>query len=676
MKKLLFKICSLTLIFCLLFSGCTNANDNPSNGDSTGKNPSNTIQGEVVNSSKLPDVEGTVHVYNMSETGKYVVENGASSYKILVPQGKADAKHIADAASDLRVLFEEATGVKLEIVEDSENLPEGKYLSIGNTSLVKEASVDVTRETLGKGGFRIETYNDSVLMAGYTDEASMYAVYAFLEKALGFEQYFTDFYTLDKGVKNLKLMDYDVIDIPDFEYRIQQAGYIRWDAANIRRMRWTEQESLFIPADEKSATWHNTMVYFPKETYQDENPEFYSYPKADQLCYTARGNQEKYEQMIDICAERIEYLFSLDKYKDSEWVTVSIEDNQNCCACDTCAEAKKIYGADSGVIVKFLNDVSKKVEAWMETEEGLPYKREEFKIFFFAYHATNAAPVKFNEATNEYVPVDESVVCDEHVVPYFAETNGDYLNNFHDEGTANTVVGKNMRGWAALADELYFWSYSTNFRHFLSPYNSFDNVQDILKFSKQNKTVYGMIQDQWTQAGTQTGFGVFKNWLHAKLLWDVNADVEALTKQFFNAYFKDAADTMLDLYYEWRVWAQYQTEELGYNGYRSVYINTLKKELWPQRLLTKWIGMIDKASSEIEHYRQADPNLYAKLKKFIDVESLSFKWLLLELYSDQYSDTTLKGMVNDFTTIITNSGMTLMNSLYNESVSTYLKKWE
>jgi hypothetical protein len=139
-------------------------------------------------------------------------------------------------------------------------------------------------------------------------------------------------------------------------------------------------------------------MYLPPSTYKTSKPEWYSEPRGDQLCYTAHRNEELRAEMIDIISARIIELFSMEKYKDYNHISVSIEDNQNCCICDTCAAAKQKYGADSAVMVMFLNDVAEVVEAWMNTDAGAAYKRD-FRILFFAYHATNAAPVVYDEAT-------------------------------------------------------------------------------------------------------------------------------------------------------------------------------------------------------------------------------------------------------------------------------------
>ena len=675
MKKFI-KWISVLVSACLLFTtlfGCSQQENGPVEPGQSGTS---------VTQSMLPPIEGTVHDYKISETGRYIVKNGQTDYNILVPADEADNVYIAAASKDLVNFFFEATGLTLQIVTDAVSLEGKKFLAIGDTLLASAESLGATADVLGNDGFRIKTVGDSVCMVGGNPQASMFAVYAFLENALGFEQFFTDFYALDENVTELPLMDYDVTDIPDFEYRIQNAGFIRYNDENRKRMRWTNETDLFIPATpgNENTVWHNSFVFLPPDEHRKDHDAWYSEPwrttaNSNQLCYTAHGIEAEYDEMCRIVAEKICQLYSLPEFADRDWLSVSIEDNQNCCTCKTCKAAKAKYGADSAVIVQFLNDVAAKVEAWMQTDAGKPYYRENFRIFFFAYHATNAAPVKYDAATDTYRPIDDSVICNEHVVPYFAETNGDYTQNYHDTGTANTEIGQNMRGWRALSDEIYFWSYSTNYSHFLTPYNSFDSVQDILKFAKNNDCLYVMIQDQWVQQNAETGFGIFKNWLHAKLLWDVNADVRALTKEFFDGYFREASNTMLLLYNTWRAWARYQTEELGYKGYRSVYINALNKDLWPHRMLTYWIGLTEQAQEKIALHRETDPTLYAELSSHIMIESLAFRYLLISLYADQYSAEDVKSMKESFASDILLSGMNLMSIDSKDTISALLDSW-
>ncbi len=674
MKKLLTVLLSAIMAFGVACSSDNQSGDNQSGGTV------NTTPTDTVTLSEFGKVEGEIHDYKMTETDKYIVSNGRTDYKILIPEALEDDKFISAAVSDLQLLFMEATGIDLEVVNDSAYVSEDKYLAIHDTKVASASDIGATYDVLGMGGYRIKTVNDSVVMCGATTESSMYAVYTFLELALGFENFYTDFYALDKEVENLKLMNYDVTDVPDFEWRIQSSGWIRYNDKNRYRMRWTEDRSWIIPIDnpvtptKEQLQWHNTFAYLPPEQYKADNEEFYSYPRGNQLCYTARGNTEKREEMLNIIAQKVIELYQKEEYKDYRHISISIEDNQNCCTCDAClAEKEKYGGADSAVIVKFCNDVAKKVSAWMETDEGKPYARD-FRILFFAYHATNAAPVTYDESTDTYSPID-GLVCDPHVAVYFAETNGDYTANFHDAGTANTVVGKNMKGWGALSKEIYFWSYSTNFSHFLTPYNSFDTVQDILKFAKKENAMYIMIQDQWIQQGAETGFGIFKNWLHSKLEWDVNADMNALTDEFFDGYFMEASSTMRQLYEEWRVWAKYQSEKLGYSGYRSVYVNAMNKKFWPQNMLERWIALTEQAKKDVAVYRTSNPVLYNQLIEHIAIESITFRYLLISLYADEYSDAQLLELKTQCAKDLRASGMDIVATTPQTSVDDLLAKW-
>ncbi|MBR3864724.1 MAG: DUF4838 domain-containing protein [Clostridia bacterium] len=674
MKNIKKIICLLLASIMIFAVGCKTP-DSPSSeqpGDNNGGGSNVDSPVNPVKPNSFGEVKGEKHDYKITETGKYIINAGRTDYKILIPKGMAENEYIASAVSDLKLMFSEAADVELEVVEDDGQLT-GKYLAVHSTSLCSAESIGATSEKLGRGGFRIVTKGDNVIMCGATPESSMYAAYEFLHQALGFDLLYTDYYVLDKNVTDLKLMNYDVTDIPDFEYRIQSTGWIRYNDQNVKRMKWTNEEWI-IPADESAGNWHNTFIYLPPATYKVSRPEWYSEPRGDQLCYTAHGNEDLRAEMIEIVSARIIELFSMEKYKNYNHISVSIEDNQNCCICETCSAAKQKYGADSAVIILFLNEVASIVEEWMNTDAGAQYKRD-FRILFFAYHATNAAPVVYDETTKEYKPSAPEVVCHPNVAVYFAETNGDYTQNFHDEGTANTQVGKNMKGWGALSNEIYFWSYSTNFSYFLTPYNSFDTVQDILKFAKNEDTMFIMIQDQWIQPGGQTGFGVYKNWLHSKLEWDVNANVSELEDYFFDNYFLEASDTMHQLFNEYRAWARYQTDSLGYKGFRSVYYGAIKEALWPQRMLERWISLTDKARKEIEIYKQSNPELYRKLDKHIAMESIAFRYLLVSLYSSKYEPTYLNSVKQTFANDAMNAGLTLVSSMNSQTIEKLLSQW-
>ena len=69
-------------------------------------------------------VHGT-HIYNIKETDKDIIANGTSDYKILIPSDASSNTELA--ASELQFFLEDATGVRLAIAEETQDLSGGKY---------------------------------------------------------------------------------------------------------------------------------------------------------------------------------------------------------------------------------------------------------------------------------------------------------------------------------------------------------------------------------------------------------------------------------------------------------------------------------------------------------------------------------------------------------------------
>lgn len=566
-----------------------------------------------------------------------LVKDGKSDYRILLPAGEREDEFLSAAAEDLQFYFREATGVTLPIVTDDLPLRGGNLLSVGNTELVRAAGLMPSASAIGTGGAVLKTVGSCILMMGATNEGAMYAAYLFLEREFGFEYYFTDFYDLKRGVENFELPQLDLTVVPDFEYRVQSAGWIRYFDRNKKRMRWTESRDLFIPANGKDAAIHNSFAYFPPEVYKETHPEWYS-DDGTQLCYSAHGDENGVTEMVNIVTDRIKTLFRDPRFSARRLISFSVQDTDTACTCPACTAAKEKYGSPSALVVKMCNRIARNVRAWQEGE-GKPYARD-FRLLFFAYHATNPAPV-FTDEKDVFRVEDESVLVDENVAVYFAETGGDYHYDLSTEGTANTFVGDDLRAWAHLAKDIFFWSYSTNFFWFFTPYNSFDAVQSIYRFAKEQGCKYIMTQDQWIQANAQTGWGIFKNWLHGKLGWNVNADVPALTEKFFNGYFGPAAPVMRSLFENWLAWSRHQAEDLGYSGHYSIYKNPLDPALWPKEKLEEWLSLIGEAHDILQREKDALGERYKAFDDHVTLESIDYRYLMVELYGETFSSRQL-----------------------------------
>ncbi|MBR4943491.1 MAG: DUF4838 domain-containing protein, partial [Clostridia bacterium] len=426
-----------------------------------------------------------------------------------------------------------------------------------------------------------------------------------------------------------------------------------------------EDRSFFLPVGGKM--YHNSFEWLPQELYLKEHASWYSDDKT-QLCYTAHGDEEEYNLMLAAALDKAKELLSAPEYRDAAILTFTQQDTQTWCECDTCSESLDTYGANSAVVVKFINALRRLIDTWFETS-GAEYKRD-FTLLFFAYHLTNNAPAVYDERIGAYKAVDSSVKCVPGVGVYFAETGGDYQQNFTKQ--YNIDIAKNMAGWTACAEDLLFWSYNVNFFHYLMPYNSFAAMQDIYKYGVANNANFLFDQGQYNQSGRPTGWCMLKIYLSSKLAWNVNANVSELINNFFNAYFGPAAKPMKAMFDSYRVQAFYN-EQNGYSGAKSIFHNAMQDKYWPRPMVEDWLSYTEQALQAIESLKATDATLYEAYKLNINVERLSPIYLLVELHNSAYSAEKVLQYQKEFLQIATETGITRVDESKNTMANLYLK---
>lgn len=627
MKKFMHSksIIALFLITALLMSavltGCEGKTGQ--SGNSGSKSESNVTIENVDDFS----VEGTTHIFNISDTDAFIARNGKSDYAVVIASD-ADSR-VQTAAKDFVNFFLEATEIYLPTVyaEDAGYDSNSKYIVIGNNVVSEKAGMKPDASVLGAHGFQIKTVGSSIFVFGTGNEGAQFGTYELLTQLFHFDTFASNCYYIDKNVKEVPLKNYDVTDVPDIPVRADNYQFIKTDITTRDRLRLITGGLIMIPVGGK--TVHNSPEYLKPEDYPDHEAWFSTTGKN--LCYTARGDADELKLMQETVADIMIEHFK--QYPDRSIISLTQEDNSRVlCECEACVNMKNHYnGAEAGSIVIFLNGVAELVEAYFESEEGKPYARD-FTILFFAYNITNQAPVTYNEETDTYSPIDEKVIPNEHLAPYIAATIGDYTKDFYDPDSANADLAENFKGWAAISEEIYFWMYSTNFNHYLTPYNTFDTTQATYKFAIENGAGYIVDQGQSNQTGASTGWSWLKIYLYSKLTWNVDQDINILIDRFMENYFGPAADIMKEVFYEWKAFANYQSDVLGYSGSRSINFDVLNAELWDRQILTSWVDRMTEAMEVVESVKYEDYAKYSLYVKNIAIERIAYNYLLMELY--------------------------------------------
>ncbi len=616
---------------------------------------------ENTNSEKISWNEGT-HDFTAKDTDNYLVRNGQTEYKLVYPVDSGKSEQMKKARSEFIYFFKEATGINIVEISDKNLIhsPSNKYISLGQTTLFEEVEIELDPTELTMEGTRIVTKDQTVFLAGGSDYGTVYAVYDFMSIMFDYEFYYVDTYKINTGVANAKLKDFDVTNIPDIEYRCQNFGFISGTNAYRYRMPYTyagllqpifsewgsgegDRENLIVNTKSTSKTAHNSLYYVPKNVYQGEHPNWYS-TAGEQLCYTARGDDEELELLAKECADKMKASFKVylpDKYPFRTSASLTMEDNTGTCSCEACKLSKAQYGTDSAAVVRFMNMVNDDVQAWMKEQVGQPWYREEIYTIFFAYNGFQDAPAHYDETTGEWVANDPSVVCGEGLSPWYAGINTEFQQSIHSQ--VNRIPLETIRGWGALSDGVYLWTYATNFHGFLLMYDSFNcyNPSYYQELVAANARMLFQ-QMQGIQTGSGTTFHNLKVYLNSKLAWNCNLDYNELIDGYFENVYKEAAPYMKSLWMNERLYASKINTEHNMWGKQGIYSMLDNRKYWDFGVLMGWIDLCDQALEAVAKYEKINPKLYANIKKNIDAEYISPGYLVLKYHSSQLSETALK----------------------------------
>ena len=650
-------------------------NPDSGNGGSTGDND-NVIEysGELaVNTASFKQfkkVYNENHSFSYKTTGTYIVKNGKTSYKVVVPEVETQA--ISYAKSELSRFFKEATGVDLKFVTDKglTHNDTNRYISLGDTSLYRSLGRNDDITALKKDGTKIFTKGKSVYIIGGKETGVLNGVYDFLKINFGFEYFFTDGYTLRTGVTDLKLLDYDVTDISDIEYR-QSIGYMSGSSDSTDgkmisyRLRLRDSYGdLLLPihVGDTNTTEiknnHNSLYFLPDKKYGSQYPEFYS--GAGQLCYTAHGNSKNtYDTMTTICAEKIEQSlmwYPVAEYPQYKAVLLGQMDNVPMCKCTDCMKMKSEHNdANSAALMKFMHDVGKKVDAWMALEENAAYRREDFKYMFFAYLDTSRPPFGEDADGNIEIADDLKFNDDVKVAPFFAQSHLHTGVSFDDN--ANIEQKEYIRLWGKAFPETWAWSYGGFYNDFFTFWDLYSFYPGYYKYLKANNYSLTFPQIKSCQTGADTGFNVLAIYMYSKLAWNSELSVENIFDEYFNAMYAEAAEPMREMFEDLRLWfARCLTDNnWGWSANMNGSISG-SMEFVKQGDLATMFRHLNDAYSKIEMYKK-DPAKYASLKSHIDMEWLFPAKVVISCDTGLFTEKEVSEIKTNFKTYVRTLGI-------------------
>lgn len=458
--------------------------------------------------------------------------DGSSKHIIVLPPEASPVEQTA--ARELAEHLAQVTGAALPITSSDEAPDDRPRLILGDGPLTRQPLPGFDSAKLRPDAIVIKTVGRDLVLAGHPRRGTLYAVFTFLEDVVGVRWWTsTEFQIPRRPTLTIPSLDIEYApQLIDRSTRYLQLSHGCFrprdgiDKEERRRMgvfsarlRLNGHDHWAIPDKYGGPntllgwvhTFYDINPLLPPEKYFDEHPEWYSLidgkrtHERGQLCLT---NDEMRMELTRNALER------LRQTPDPTMISISQNDNSGNCQCKNCQAVEMEEGSPSGLMIRFVNRVAQDIEK--EFPEVL--------VETLAYVYTRKPPRRARPRHNVVVRLC-SIECD------FGETL--------EKSVHNAGFREDVKGWSRITPQLYIWDYVTNFSNYLIPHPNLHVLAPNLRYFVRNGAI-GVFEQG--DSGSRTGeFIRLRAWLIPHLLWDVNADENALIDEFLSGYYGPAA---------------------------------------------------------------------------------------------------------------------------------------
>ena len=426
------------------------------------------------------------------------------------------------AANVLAEYLEKLCKAPAVIKFDKSNI-KGNYISIGETRFAKENNFT---EKLAPQSYSFKVKDNNVFIRGGFP-GPLNGVITFLQEDLGVRYYAEPYNNIRKHKEP------GLIVVPDMKgkelvvtprdytppFKIRECMYMYGNKADKNSVLFFRHAPISWHEDmpENSGACLNSNLFIhtyarlvsPKK-YYDTHPEYFALQNGKRVkqhaeygavCYT---NPDVPKIMLEGIREQINI------NPDACYFSVSVNDGSATqCECEKCAPLFKEYGPYD-VQLMLANKVA----------ELLVKENPEALITTLVYGSK----------------LNDSKVKNHPNVAIFLAPIGDRYNAIKMLLPLGEIanIDKTLKNLRKDGKEIIFWDYLERTE---MPYPNFEQMRDSLKYLAAQK-VMGYFADCSTGGASLTPL---KKWVYAQLMWNPEADMDALIAEFINAYYGNAA---------------------------------------------------------------------------------------------------------------------------------------
>jgi hypothetical protein len=366
-----------------------------------------------------------------------------------------------------------------------------------NSKIILEIASDNSK--IAENTFVIKSDEKNIELIGSNEKTLRYAVYTLLE-TWGFRKYTSK----DSFTPKLNQVTFpknsNQTYKPSFEYR----ALFYQDCYDEAFRDW---HKLDWHINDFGIWGHSFYKLLSAKTHFKTNPEFFALYEdqrnSESLCMTN-------DTVVEIITKKMSEIIAQNS--NASFFSVSQNDDVVYCECDNCKVLNEKHGGPQGSFYYFLNKIAAQFP--------------KTKITTLAYLHTYLAPVNLIIEPNIYT-LFCPIQMNRGKAIVETPNNKDFLSI--------------LNNWSTTAPHLYLWDYTVEFTNYLSPFPNFQTYSKNYKLYEQNK-VKGLFVQGY--ADVPGDLYELRQYLLAKIIWNTQTDVEAVTNDFLNGFYGNAAPSI------------------------------------------------------------------------------------------------------------------------------------
>lgn len=441
-----------------------------------------------------------------------LVNNGKAAAVIIAPATpQADE---TQAVSELNLYLVKITGCKLSMQSVApENLANAVAeiktrgmipVVLGTLALTPEFRRAIEQQGTDPASFMLKASRDGMYIAGLSAEGTLFAVYDLLEQ-LGVRWFMPgDLGTVVPQSDSIGCPVGTSIQVPSFGGR-HCGGEAAWN-------RHVRHGGPYFPSS------HGVNLG-PEATF-DKHPEYFSLLNgkrvAAQLCVSN-------PDVVRLAIQGVKAFFK--QYPSEPWVGMGPNDGSGFCECANCRTL------DSGDWDPFSNERSttdRYIWFYNRILDGIKDEYPGKKICFYSYHTYMRPPVHIKPNPLIVPAIAPIALCRIHS-----------MNNpiCPEKSYEQTLIA----GWKAVLPEVYDRGYWFNLADPGFPFMMISRVREDIPLEKQLGIAGLRVESvgNWGSEGPSL-------YIASKLMWNANADVDALLQDYADRFFGPASRPMLE----------------------------------------------------------------------------------------------------------------------------------